>query len=152
MNRNESVLLEAIKNMLSDKAKLGLSIHNTEETSHNAQFHYQDVEDRFKIKTNTPDISMYDAINGAFFHTHSYMNIDSPQFDLAFKKQMDGMAIPHSEQELALKYLNDIRKELKMPVDGRVDKLEHEEFSNSEEQSVGLQNQKDMAKAVGHEA
>lgn len=152
MDRNETLLLEAITNMLSDNAKLGLSIHNVEETSHNTQFHYQDVEDRFKIKLNNPDISMFDSINGAFFHTHSYKNIDDPQFNISFKKQMDGMVVPHSEQELALKYLEELKAELKMPTGGRVDKMEHDEFTNSEEHSTGLQDQKDMAKATGHEA
>lgn len=152
MNKSESLLLEALKNMLSDKAQLGLAIHKPKETSHDAQFHWQDVEDRFRIKINKPEISMFDSINGAFFHTHSYKNIDDPQFDISFQKQMDGMVVPHSEQKLALKYLDELRKELKMPVGGRQDKLEHNEFTNSEEGTVGLQDQKDMAKAVGHEA
>jgi len=152
MDKNESLLLEAVKNMLSDKAQLGLSIHNQEETSHNTQFHWQDVEDKFKIKINKPEISMFDSINGAFFHTHSYKNIDDPQFNLSFKKQMDGMVVPHSEQEIALKYLEELRKEFKMPTDGRHDKMQHNEFTNSEEETTGLQDQKDMAKATGHEA
>lgn len=153
MNKNESILLEAVKNMLSDRAQLGLAIHNQEETSHNTQFHWQDVEDKFKIKINDPKISMFDSISGAFYHTHSYKNIDDPQFDISFKKQMDGMAIPHSEQDLAIKYLDELRKELKMEAEGgREDKMEHNEFTNSEEESTGLQNQKEMAKVTGHEA
>ncbi len=152
MHNNEVLLLEAIKNMLGDRAELGLAIHKTEETSHNTQFHYQDVEDRFKIKLNQPEITMFESISGAFFHTHSYLNIDSPKFDLSFRKQMDGMAIPHSEQEQALKYLYELREELNMPTDGRPDKLQHTEFSNSEEHSTGLQDQNDMREATGHEA
>ena len=153
MNESESLLLEAVKNMLSDKAQLGLSIHKPEETSHNTQFHWQDVEDKFRIKLNKPEISMFDSISGAFFHTHSYKNIDDPQFVISFSKQMDGMAVPQSEQKLALKYLEELKKELKMEIpSGRFDKMEHHEFTNSEEESTGLQDQKDMAKATGHEA
>jgi len=152
MNKNESLLFEAVKNMLDDKAQLGLSIHNTEETSHNTQFEWEDVKYRFRIKINNPDITMFDSINSAFNHPHSYKNIDDPQFTISFSKQMDGMAIPPPEQELALKYLEEIRKELKLECGGRPDKMEHEEFTNSREQSAGLQNQKDMAEVSGHEA
>ena len=152
MNKNESLLFEAVKNMLDDKAQLGLSIHNTEETSHNSQFQWEDTKDRFRIKTNNPDISMFDSVNSAFNHTHSYKNIDDPQFNISLKKQMDGMVIPHTEQELALKYLDEIRKESKLECGGRPDKMGHNEFTNSREQSSGLQNQRDMAKASGHEA
>jgi len=152
MNKNESLLFEAVKNMLSDKAQLGLSIHSPEETSHNTQFQWEDIKDKFRIKINDPDISMFDSISSAFNHTHSYKNIDDPEFTISFRKQMDGMTIPHSEQELALKYLDEVRKELKLERGGRPDKMEHSEFTNSEEQSSGLQNQKDMAEVMGNEA
>jgi hypothetical protein len=150
MNTNESLLLEAISNMLSDSAQLGLSIHKKEETSHNAQFHYQDVEDKYRIKINDPAITLYDAINGAFYHTHSYKNIDDPQFEICFKKQMDGMSIPHPEQKLAIKYYKDLLKELKFEAEGRPDKLEHEEFTTSNEQSVGMADQKEMSQAINN--
>lgn len=151
MDSSEALLLEAVKNMLGDKAKLGLSIHNVEETSHNTQFHYQDVEDKFRIKINQPTITMFDSISGAFFHTHSYLNIDDPKFDFSFRKQMDSMAIPHNEQTQALKYLSELRKELKMPIGGRYDAMEHVEFTNSQEHSTGLANQNDLRKVTGHE-
>ena len=150
MNTNEILLLEAISNMLSDSAKLGLSIHKQEETTHNAQFHYQDVEDKFRIKINDPSITMHDAISGAFYHTHSYKNIDDPQFKICFKKQMDGMAVPHPEQKLAIKYFEDLLKELKFEVGGRQDKLQHNEFTTSDEQSVGMADQTDMSEIIGN--
>jgi len=154
MNKNESMLLEAVKNMLSDTAALGLSIHGQHKESKNELKHdrYFDIENKFKIKINSPDISMFDSISSAFHHTNSYKNPDDPQFDISFKKQMDGMVVPDNEQELALKYLDDLRKELGMETGGRVDKLQHEEFTNSAQQSAGLADQKDMAKATGHEA
>lgn len=152
MNKHESMLLEAISNMLSDKAQLGLSIHKPQETSHCAQFELENIKDKFRIKINNPEISMFDSISGAFYHTHSYKNIDDPQFDISFKKQMDGMVVPHNEQDLALKYLDELRKEFKTKIGGRADKMEHEEFTNSEEGSFGLQDQKAMLKATGHEA
>ena len=152
MNRNESILFEAVKNMLDDKAQLGLSIHNTEETSHNAQFHWEDIADKFRIKINNPKITMFDAISGAFYHTHSYKNIDDPQFDISFRKQLDGLSVPQVEQKLVLKYIEELRTELKAEVGGREDKLEHDEFTNSEEQSAGLQDQNEMAKVTNNEA
>ena len=138
MNSAEILLLEAMKNMLDDKAKLGLAIHKVKETSHTAQFSHQNIENKFKIKLNQPNIIMFESISAAFHHTHSYQNIDNPQFELSFRKQMDGMSVPQNEQNLAIKYLDQLRNELKMPVGGRIDRLEHVEFTNSAEASEGL--------------
>ena len=140
MNHPERLLLEAVKNMLGDKAQLGLAFHKKpEERSHMAQFHIQNVEDTFKIKINDPGIRFYDSIAGAFFHTHSYKNIDDPQFDLAFRKQMSGMAVPIEEQTLAIKYLDEIREDLDMPVDGRKTVIKQfEPNTSSAERSTGI--------------
>jgi len=154
MNGNEKLLLEAISNMLDDKTKLGLSFHKipergkgeSNEKSHNVQFRWEDIEDTMRLKLNAdPKITMYEAISGAFFHTHSYKNIDDPDFVLCFKKQMSGAgnSVPLVEQEIALKHLDSIIREFYDNQAYRADKMEHEEFTNSGEQSVGFNNIKD---------
>jgi len=154
MNKKESMLLEAVSNMLNDTAELGLSIHDTEETSHFAQFHNEDIKNKFRLKINNPNITMFDAISAAFYHTHSYKNIDDPKFIISFKKQMDGLSIPQNEQDMAIKYLEELRDEFDSHVpNGRKESTTyHHEFTDSDEQTVGLQNQKDMSKVSENEA
>ena len=147
MNSHESLLLEAITNMLNSVTKLGLDYHGEkEERSHQAQFHIQDCEDEFRIKINKPNITHYDAISAAFFQTHSYKNIDDPAFNLAFRKQMTGMAVPPEQIDLALKYLEALRKELKMPTQHSGRRLDT--FSNSAESATGSKNVADLVDAT----
>lgn len=136
MNRSESLLLEAVKNMLDDRVKLGLSIHDgRKEKSHTVQFDRENIENTMRVKLNDPKISMYDSICGAFFHMHSYKNIDDPSFDLAFRKQMNGMVVPPEEQDLAIKYLDEIRKEYDL--DPQHYGRRRDTFSNSAESYLG---------------
>jgi hypothetical protein len=151
MDSAESLLLEAMKNMLSDKIDLGLGFHgDTEERSHMTQFHWQDVEDMMRVKLNNPAIDHHESISGAFFHTHSYKNIDDPRFDLAFRKQMSGMVVPNNEQELALKYVDEIRNELDMPVRKAVPP--YAPHTSSAEQSTGTPDMDGMRDATEQRA
>ena len=111
MNPKERMLFEAVQNMLKDKTSYGLDFHKGNvEDSHHAQFRHQDIEKTFKIKVNQPNVNMYEYVCAAFHHTHSYRNIDDPKFDLAFQKQM-GKIVPKTDQAIAFKVLNDMRKE-----------------------------------------
>lgn len=112
MDRNEQLLAEAVSNMLSDRAALGLDFHkNAKETSHFVQSRHQDIECEFRVRANVPDMNLYEAVTAAFYHTHSYRNIDDPKFDEAFMKQM-GDIVPQSDKELALEILYTMRKEI----------------------------------------
>lgn len=113
MNPKEKLLVEAIRNLLSDSNdSLGLVFHKgTEETSHMAQFRHQDIENEFRVRANDPKMNLYEAVTAAFYHTHSYRNIDDPDFDQAFLKQM-GDIVPESDKALALEILNNIRKDM----------------------------------------
>ena len=155
MKQQEKLLLEAIKNMLSDNVKLGLVFHPIhakyeEPADHKTQFHIQHVEDMMRIKLNNPKIRLYEAISGAFFHTHSYKNIDDPQFDLAFRKQMSGMVVPIVEQDLAVQYLNEIREELGMNIYGRETRLAPPRpNTSSAEQYTGLADLDGIRQSMG---
>ena len=119
MDSKEAILLEAVKNMLDDKVKLGLSFHGEpDEKSHTVQFHNEEVRASFRIKANNAKIKHYDSVCQAFNHTYSYLNIDNPKFITAISKQMRALAIPNEEQELVLKYIDEINKETKCEIDG----------------------------------
>jgi len=150
MNHNENLLVEAIRNMFDDSAKLGLAYHDEpEERAHQAQFHQEAVENMFRIKANNPKISQYEAITGAFFQTHSYRNIDDPAFTLAFRKQMTGMHVSPDQIDLALKYVDEIRKELKMPEQHSGRRIDT--FSDSAEEATSSANVQDLRQATGVE-
>jgi len=143
MNANEKLLVEAVRSMLSDRAKLGLAFHGEpEERSHMVQFQQQGTEDMFRIKINKPEITHYEAVSGAFFHTHSYRNLDDPQFELAFRKQMSGMTVPPDQQDLAVKYLGELRNELEMPVRDTGRRIDM--FSASAEEANGAAHVDDL--------
>lgn len=147
MKHNEKLFLEAVSNMFSDAAKLGLAYHgDTDERSHYVQYHWQSAEDMYRIKINNPKITHYEAISAAFFHTHSYKNIDDPSFDLAFRKQLTGSAVPPDQIDLALKYLDELRKELDMPVQHSGRRIDT--FSNSAESATGSQNVEGLRQAT----
>jgi hypothetical protein len=136
MDRIEKMLSEAINGLLNDRAELGLAFHNgVEETSHFTQFHWNNLEDAFRIKINNPNIKHYESLSGAFFQTHSYRNIDDPRFELSFRKQMSGMAVPPQEQELAIKYVEELRNDFDMPV--RDTGRRKDNWSASAEESTG---------------
>ena len=109
MNKNEQLLLEALQNLLGDKAKLGLADHDKDETSHLQQFGHEDIEDSFRLKSiNSP---FADILNSCFNRVHSYKYIDHPYFDISFKKNMTMQGVPGEIMEEALEWVDEIREE-----------------------------------------
>jgi hypothetical protein len=108
LNKQEKALLEAVASMLKQDAKLGLPINN--ETSHTSQFRWEGIDDAYALKIAGSPFA--DSINSAFFSVHSYKYIDNPTFKLTFEREMAARAIPLHEQEQAIKYLDDMQKEL----------------------------------------
>jgi hypothetical protein len=111
MDPNEKVLLEAIGNMLQQKAKLGLAAHDPEETSHATQFEWEGLDDMFNIKTQ--DLTFHDAITSAFQMVHSYKYIDDPRFNMAFEKELEARAVPPEEIAKSIDVIQTMRDGLK---------------------------------------
>jgi hypothetical protein len=114
MTKSESMLLEAVRNMLDADEQLGLKFHKRpEERSHKVQFKREDIYHTFRIKLNNSKISQFDNISAAFKATHDHCSIDDPRFDIEFKGRMSksGVPVPTKEQDLAMKYLEEVRKE-----------------------------------------
>ena len=106
MKDDEKLLLEAIKNMLHDKVKLGLQIHNDDKRDEKLNPHdlQHAIEDEFRVRINIPEITMFDAVCAAFHHTHSYMNFGY-EFIEAFRKQLQSLKVPQKEIEIILNHV-----------------------------------------------
>jgi hypothetical protein len=110
------MLLEAIGNMLKDKASLGL--HQYAKSEEQKDFEklppsqYEYVENVFRLKINTPKIKSYESVSGAFYHTHSYKDLFHPTFNESFNHQMVNMIVPDDERKFALDVVNQLRKEI----------------------------------------
>ena len=115
MNKSEFMLLEAIHNMLDADEQLGLKFHANKppERSHKVQFRREDIQHTFRLKINNPKIENFDNISASFKATHDHCSIDDPRFDIEFRGRMSksGVPVPPPEQDLAMKYLNETRKE-----------------------------------------
>jgi hypothetical protein len=111
MNSNEKMLLEAIGNMLQQKAKLGLAAHDPKETSHNTEFEWEGLEDMLNIKTQ--DLTFHDAITSAFKMVHSYKFIDDPKFNIALEKELESRAVPPNEITKTIDIIQTMRDSLK---------------------------------------
>lgn len=106
MKKQEKLLLEALGGLLSQRAELGLSSHDDEESSHYSQARWETINSAFKLKIS--DLIHYDSVSSAFKQTHDYKYIDSPTFKVAFESELKSRAVPTNEVERALSALDSI--------------------------------------------
>jgi hypothetical protein len=117
LNKAERMLLESIKSMLKHDSKLGLAIHDNNETEQqkhdwrgDAYLHEQ-IEDMFQVKA--AELVHAESIYQAFNKVHSYKYLDDPTFSEAMSKEMTATAVPASERIKALNFIQEIIEELK---------------------------------------
>ncbi|MEM3000677.1 MAG: hypothetical protein QXP41_00595 [Candidatus Nitrosocaldus sp.] len=115
LSKHEKTILEAISNMLSQDAKLGLAIHKSlpgyeKTTDHHSQFRWEGINDLFTLKVS--DSPFKDALTSAFYAVHSHKYINDPTFKISFNREMCARAIPHDLRTKCLKYVDDIVNEL----------------------------------------
>lgn len=114
MNQTEKMFLEAIGNMFKNNpSTLGIVPRpkgDNDVTSETSQFKREYIDDMFTLKTL--DSAFHEDLCGAFKDIHSYKYLDDPHFDISFKKRCSARAIPTEECVKALKYIEDIKKEL----------------------------------------
>ena len=111
LNETEKLLVEAISSMLGQEARLGLPVQQ-DEVAHNSQFKWEAIDDAFNLKVSGSPFA--DAISSAFFAVHSHKYIDHPAFKLSFEKEMTARSIPTEERQQALKYLDQLIKEVSL--------------------------------------
>jgi len=113
MNKNEEVLLEAIRGMLHQDAKLGLSYHkpphDKRESSHFSQYQWEGIDDMFELLVSESKFA--NSLTAAFFKVHGYKYIDDPLFKLSLEAELRSMGVPTEEKEFALKNIDKILKE-----------------------------------------
>lgn len=110
-NRNEKLLSEAIRNYLSQDAKLGLKTHkDVKETSHTSCFQWEGIDDMFALKASKSPF--FENLTGAFNSVHSYKYIDSPTFITTLVNELKSHGVPAKELQSAVKYVREIIEEL----------------------------------------
>ncbi len=109
LNKTEKLIVEAISSMLKQDARLGLPVQQ-DEVAHNSQFKWEAIDDAFELKISGSPFA--DVISSAFFAVHSHKYIDHPSFKLSFEKEMTARGVPEEERQQAIKYLEQLIKEV----------------------------------------
>lgn len=114
MNDSEKLLLEAVRSMLHQDARLGLVFHKPDqvkrESSHFMQFKRETIDDMYQLAISESKFA--DSLTAAFSKVHCHKYIDDPTFKLAMDVEMRSMGLPQEDRDLALKSVDKVIKEL----------------------------------------
>lgn len=109
MSPIEQNLLEAVGNLFKNsEANLGIVPHH--EHSHTMQYQSALIEDMFALKC--VDSKFHNDLCGAFRNIHSYKYLEDPTFAVALDKRLVSCGVPTEERKKAVKYIEEIKKEL----------------------------------------
>lgn len=116
LNTDERLLVEAINNLFSSDAKLGLAAHLKQidamgEHERGYEHLHGQIDEMFALKTANSVHA--DALGQAFFKVHSYKYLDDPSFRIAMEKEMLSTGVPAEERKKALDHIDKIISELK---------------------------------------
>lgn len=112
LNAAEQLLAEAVRSMLDQESRLGLSIHGKSEQGpeRGSEYLHNYIEDSFRHKVASTVHA--DSITAAFAKVHSYKYVDDPTFPEALQDVMLVMAVPAHEQKTALNAIGSVIKEM----------------------------------------
>lgn len=109
------LVLEAIKSLLDQDEKLGLSVHDKDPYAkqdwRGLEYLHNDINDMFQVKA--AELVHSDGVCQAFAKVHSYKYLDDPTFATAMEKEMVAQGIPAEERSKALGFIPKIIDELK---------------------------------------
>jgi len=114
LNKRERLLLEGIKSMLAQDAKLGLSFHDQDKAAQGErgfEYLHEQIDDMFAVKA--AELVHADSVCQAFHKVHSYKYLDDHSFRTAMEKEMVSTAVPAEERERALGFIGSIIDELR---------------------------------------
>jgi len=117
LNKKETTLLEALKNMLQQDVKLGLSVHNNTDdeqylsAERGYEYLHNQIDEMFSLRA--AEITHTDGVCQAFRKVHSYKYVDDPSFETAMQKEMVAQGIPKEDRTKAIGWIPQILKELK---------------------------------------
>lgn len=116
MNKNEKLLVEAVKTMLQHDAKLGLSIHKNDKynklfnAERGMEHMHGHINEMFQLKA--AELVHAEGVCQAFHKVHSYKYLDDPSFLTAMEKELVAQAVPAVERAKALGFVPNIIEEL----------------------------------------
>ena len=101
----ERLLFEEMKTLLGDKTQLGLSVHkkDQQDQSNTGQWLHEDIDQQFAL--DTIDLVHHSEVTAAFKKVHDYKYLDSPTFQVSFRRELTAQAVPAKEVDEALKIL-----------------------------------------------
>lgn len=116
LNKNERLLVEGIKSMLQQDAKLGLAFHdqNTPEAKQDwrgYQYLHEQIDDMFLLKA--AELTHAESVTAAFRKVHGYKYLEDWTFLPAMEKEMVAKAVPREERIKALEFIPKIVEELR---------------------------------------
>lgn len=115
LSKNDKLVLEAVKSMLNQDAKLGLSIHNNDKYEgqdwRGLEYLHGHINEMFLVKA--AELVHAEGVCQAFGKVHSYKYLDDPSFPTAMEKEMVAQAIPAEERAKAIGFIPKIIEELK---------------------------------------
>lgn len=115
MKPQESLIVEAVQNLLAQSAKLGIpdDPEDIETECHALQYLHEAVNELFASKV--ADLVHFEGIRAAFRKIHSYKYVDDPTLPKALDGEMASQGIPKEEREKVLevvpKLLEDLKKD-----------------------------------------
>jgi hypothetical protein len=115
LTKNDRLLIEGIKSMLAQDAKLGLAFHDqdkaTQEAEQGFEYLHEQINDMFAVRA--AELTHADSVCRAFHKVHSYKYLEDPFFQIVMDKEMISTAVPAEERNKALKFIPTIIDELR---------------------------------------
>ena len=117
MTESERLLVECVRDMFDQKARLGLPPEPPKDGSYNdprlrgLPYLHGQIDDMFANKA--AELTHYTGVCTAFGKIHNYKYLDDPLFLEALDREMVGQGIPAAERQKALKFVPAILSELK---------------------------------------
>lgn len=115
LNDNEKLLVEAMRSMFNQDAKLGLSIHDKDtdyfDAERGLEYLHGHIDEMFTLKA--VELIHSESICQAFNKVHSYKYLSDPSFITAMEKEMVAQAVPAAERSKACSFIPKIIDELK---------------------------------------
>jgi hypothetical protein len=117
MTNREQMLVECVRNMLDQKARLGLPPESPKDGDHTdprlrgLPYLHGQIDEMFASKA--AELTHYTGACAAFSKIHNYKYLDDPLFAEALNKEMIWQGIPAAERQRVLNIVPEILKELK---------------------------------------
>lgn len=117
LSEEEKLLVEAIDSMLQQDAKLGLSIHDTDEnekfnsSERGYEYLHGQIDEMFALKA--AELVHANGVNQAFKKVHNYKYLDDPSFKTAMQKEMVAQAVPGNDRQQAIKFVEEVLKSIR---------------------------------------